>query len=148
LDYYDPGQLVRLSTAAPPPSPEKMKQLKEQLAKAKAEWDAIRGTAEGLAKGPNGQPKQRPFRLKYEGLQKEFSALTDPAAQGHAVHGVRDARTPGDTEVRIRGEAERLGPVVRRGFLSAFDVPGAAPVNREQSGRLELAGWLTHPKNP
>jgi hypothetical protein len=61
---------------------------------------------------------------------------------------VRDAQAVGDTEVRVRGEAEKLGPAVPRGFLSAFDVPGAAPVNPKQSGRLELANWLTSPKNP
>jgi hypothetical protein len=50
--------------------------------------------------------------------------------------------------VRVRGEAEKLGPVVPRGFLTAFDVSGARPVNPQQSGRLELAEWLTSPKNP
>ncbi len=107
-----------------------------------------RGTPEGLAKGADGQPKQRPFRLKYEKLQGELVALTDPAARGYAVHGVRDAKTIADTEVRLRGEAEKLGPVVPRGFLSAFDVPGAPKVNPKQSGRLELAEWLTSPRNP
>ncbi len=72
----------------------------------------------------NGQPTQRPFRLKYEKLQGELAALTDPAARGHAVHGVREAKKIADTEVRIRGQAEKLGPVVPRGFLTAFDVPG------------------------
>src|SRR5207249_10050375 len=53
-----------------------------------------------------------------------------------------------DTEVRIRGEAEKLGPVVPRGFLTAVEAPGTAKVNPKQSGRLELADWLTSPKNP
>src|SRR5690606_37392447 len=37
---------------------------------------------------------------------------------------------------------------VPRGFLSAFEVPGAPAVNPEQSGRLELAAWLTSDRNP
>jgi hypothetical protein len=61
---------------------------------------------------------------------------------------VRDAQAIADTEVRIRGEAEKLGPMVPRGFLTAFDVPGVAKVNTQQSGRLELAQWLTSPRNP
>ncbi len=56
-------------------------------------------------------------------LQAELLALTDPAAHGPVALGVRDAKTVGDTEIRIRGEAEKLGPVVPRGFLSVFDVP-------------------------
>ena len=56
-------------------------------------------------------------------LQGELLALTDPAVHGLAVHGARDAKQIADTEVRIRGEAEKLGPKVPRGFLTAFDVP-------------------------
>jgi hypothetical protein len=37
---------------------------------------------------------------------------------------------------------------VPRGFLSLLSVEGAPKINPEQSGRLELAKWLTSPKNP
>jgi cytochrome c553 len=148
LDYYDPSMLVRMTREPPPPPPEEVNRVKAEFAKAKAEWDAIRGTPEGLARGSDGFPKQRPYRLKFERARGELANLTDPASRGYAVHGVRDSGTVGDTQVRIRGEAEKLGPVVPRGFLSAFEVPGAAEVNPEQSGRLELARWLSSPKNP
>ncbi len=148
LDYYDPALLVKLSGGLPPAPAEQAETLRAEVAAAKKEWDAIRGTPEGLAKGPDGQPKQRPYRLRYEKLQAELNALTDPAARGFAVHGVRDARAVGDSAVRLRGEAEKLGPVVPRGYLTAFDVPGAAPVDPRGSGRLELALWLTSPRNP
>lgn len=148
LDYYDPAMLVKLASDAPPVPEGDVEKLKAQVAEAKEAWDKIRGTPEGLARGANGQPKQRAFRLKFDRLQGDLLALTDPAARGHAVHGVRDATTVADTEVRIRGEAERLGPTVPRGFLSAFQVPGTEPVNPQQSGRLELAKWLTSANNP
>jgi cytochrome c553 len=148
LDYYDPSMLVRLSSAEPPPPSEQLNKLKAELAEAKKAWDGIRGTPEGLKKDANGQNVQRPFRLKYEKLQAEWDALTDPATRGHAIHGVRDAKVIADTEVRVRGEAEKLGPKVPRGFLTAFDVPGSAKVSPSQSGRLELARWLTSEKNP
>lgn len=35
-----------------------------------------------------------------------------------------------------------------RGFLTTFAVPDVPPVSEQQSGRLELAQWLTSPKNP
>ena len=148
LDYYNPAMLVRLSAKVPPPPAEEIRKLKEKVAEAKAEWDAIRGTPKGLARGTNGQPFQRRFRLKYERLRGELQALNDPAARGYAVHGVREAKKVSDTEVRIRGVAERLGPVVPRGFLTAFAVPGTPRVNPRQSGRLELAEWLASPRNP
>jgi cytochrome c553 len=148
LDYYVPALLVTLSADLPPPPSRKVEELTARVADAKKAWDAIRGTREGLTKGADGFPKQRPYRLEYERLQGELLSLTDPAARGHAVHGVSDAKVVSDTEVRLRGEAERLGPTVARGFLTAFEVPGAPAVNRKQSGRLELARWLVSPKNP
>lgn len=148
LDYYDPAMLVRLTSDVPKVSNEQTEKLKKELDEAKKAWDAIRGTPEGLKVAANGFPTQRPFRLKYEKLQADYAALTDPVARGYAVHGVRDAQKVSNTEVRIRGEAEKLGPVVSRGFLTTFEVPGAGKVNPVQSGRLELANWLTSNKNP
>ncbi|QJE97915.1 PSD1 and planctomycete cytochrome C domain-containing protein [Luteolibacter luteus] len=148
LDYYDSKNLIRLSTEMPPPPAEEVAALEAKVAETKKEWDEIRGTPRGLKPGKNGQPTQRPFRLRYERAQADLLALTDPAARGYAVHGVREAPKIADTQVRIRGEAERLGPEVPRGFLTAFEVPGAPSVNPSQSGRLELAKWITSPQNP
>jgi cytochrome c553 len=148
LDYYDPSMLVRLSGEGVAPREQDVRALEAKVAAAKKAWDAIRGTPKGLAKAPNGLPVQRPYRLAYEKLNGELLALTDPAAQGLAVHGARDATKISDTEVRIRGQAEKLGPRVARGFLTAFEVPGSPRVNPKQSGRLELAAWLTSSGNP
>src|SRR5262249_38219835 len=148
LDYYVPTMLVTLSGDIPPPPSEEVEKLTARVAEAKKAWDAIRGTREGLTKGADGFPKQRPFRLKYERLQDELLGLTDPAARGYAVHGVSDAKVVSDTEVRLRGEAERLGPTVARGFLTAFEVPEAPAVSAKQTGRLALARWLVSPKHP
>jgi hypothetical protein len=148
LDYYDTQLLLTLGKAQAASPSDKVAQLQKDYEKAKAEWDAIRGTPRGQARGPDGLPAQRPYRLRMEKLQTELMSLTDPAKTGQVALGVREAKTIGDTEIRLRGEAEKLGPVVPRGFLTAFDVPGAAKVNPRQSGRLELAQWLTSPRNP
>ncbi len=148
LDYYDPSMLVKLSTEVPAPPSDEIAKLKAEVEEAKKAWDAIRGTPEGLKPAANGQPTQRPFRVKYEKLEVELRALTDPAARGHVVHGVREAKLISDTEVRIRGEAERLGPKVPRGFLSIPSMVAVAPIEPTQSGRLQLAQWLTSPTNP
>lgn len=148
LAYYVPDQLVRLNGEVPPADPAVVERLKAEVAEAKKAWDAIRGTPEGLKPRPNGQPFQRKFRLEYERKLAELNALSDPARRGLAAHGVRDAKVIADTEVRLYGEAEKLGPVVPRGYLTAFTVPDAKPINAQQSGRLELAEWLTSEKNP
>lgn len=148
LDYYEPKLLVRLGKDLPPPPEEQVKKLEVQVAEAKKEWDAIRGTPEGLKLAANGQPTQRPFRLKYEKLQAELQGLTDPVARGYAAHGAREGSSIGDTEVRLRGETERLGPLAPRGFLTAFKVQDAPQIPADRSGRLELAKWLASPVNP
>ncbi len=149
LDYYNPGMLLRLSSSdVPEAPPEQVAKLQAKVDETKKAWDEIRGTEEGLKKGPDGRPVQRKFRTAYEKAQGDLMALTDPAARGLAVHGVREGSAIADTEVRIAGEAERLGPTVPRGFLTVFEFPNAPKVNPAQSGRLELAKWLTHPGNP
>lgn len=149
LDYYVRDNLVPLlDRPTVSIDPEVLAKKEAEVAAAKKEWDAIRGTPEGLRRLPNGQFYQRRFRLKYERLDAELKALSDPVAQGYAVHGVREAVNVGDTPIRVRGEAERLGPHIPRGFLSTFEVPGAPAINREQSGRRELAEWLASPHNP
>ena len=87
-------------------------------------------------------------RLKAEKSRGDLLLLTDPAANGPVAFGVRDSKTIGDTEIRIRGEAEKLGPVVPRGFLTLLQFADQPQVNRKQSGRLELADWLTSERNP
>jgi len=148
LDYYDPTNLVKLANYVATKVPQdQVDKLTAEVVAAKEKWDAIRGTPEGLTI-TNGVPYQRRFRLKYEKLEGELLALTDPVSQGHAVHGVREAKVITDTDVRIRGEAERRGPTVPRGFLTTFTVPGAPAIPTNESGRLQLAQWLTSPKNP
>jgi cytochrome c553 len=149
LDYYDPAMLLRVG---PPtsPTPEragKIQKTEKDLAAARAEFETLKGK-EGDVVGSDGKPKRAAVRQKMNQLQGELFTLNDPAANGPVALGVRDAKVTADTEIRIRGEAEKLGPVVRRGFLSVLDVPDAVPVNAKQSGRLELARWLTGEKNP
>jgi cytochrome c553 len=151
LDYYDTEMLISLDELNKAPDPElarKIADAKKAFEDARREFQAIQGTPEGLAKGPDGFPRQRPFRLKMQKKQAEYAALSDPAMKGRVALGVRDAKAVADTEVRIRGEAEKLGPVVPRGFLSLLPVPDAPKINPSQSGRLELAQWLTSEQNP
>ncbi|HEV2695967.1 MAG TPA: DUF1549 and DUF1553 domain-containing protein, partial [Verrucomicrobiae bacterium] len=148
LAYYDPTNLVKLTDFVAQEVPkEQSEKLQAQLDAAKKDWDDIRGTPKGLAL-TNGVPYQRRFRVKYEKLQAQMLALTDPVSQGHAVHGVREASRIADTDVRIRGEAERRGPTVPRGFLTTFTILDAPTIKTNESGRLELAQWLTSPENP
>jgi hypothetical protein len=70
--------------------------------------------------------------------------------------GVRDRARPTDAKIHIKGEGAKLGETVPRGFLSAVGLvrPAAAEQARDleiaagESGRLQLARWITDPGHP
>jgi len=148
LAYYDPDNLIVLREQGEGPDAGVVEAARERLAKAQAEWDAIRDTPEGLAMRPNGQRVQRRFKVELDAAQAEFDALAGPQSGRQLVHGLRESATVADTAIRYRGEAEKAGGIVARGYLTAFEVPGASEIDREQSGRLQLAEWLTSAYNP
>jgi mono/diheme cytochrome c family protein len=151
LDYYDSAMLLQLRPGDSRPDSQTAEQIalaKKAVVEARKEFQTLVGTARGKSLGPDGRPLQMVARQKMVKLEMALLALTDPAVQGPVALGVRDAKSVGDTPIRIRGEAEQHGPVVARGFLSLLDVPDAPKINSEQSGRLELAQWLTSPRNP
>jgi len=147
-DYYNPKKLIALSSFQPAAPADKIHELKESVTAAKQAWDEVADTPEAIVTGSDGKPKEETLRQKYEDLLTALLAVNDPGTLGYAAHGVRESQSISDTAIRIRGEAERVGPTVPRGFLTAFVVPDAPKLNPEHSGRLELADWLTSPNNP
>ncbi|MCR9293073.1 MAG: PSD1 and planctomycete cytochrome C domain-containing protein, partial [bacterium] len=65
----------------------------------------------------------------------------------HAM-AVRESAVVRDLEIRIRGVAASKGDLVPRGFLQVASFPEQPTVPQSQSGRLELAEWITSPRNP
>jgi cytochrome c553 len=63
--------------------------------------------------------------------------------------GVRDRPAPEDARINLKGESGKPGDRVPRGFLSACVMPGGKVVEKKSdSGRLELADWITRPDHP
>jgi hypothetical protein len=50
--------------------------------------------------------------------------------------------------IHIRGSVNTLGPEVPRGFLRVVDGVATSPLPSDQSGRRQLAEWLTAPTQP
>lgn len=149
LAYYDTKALVSLgkSVEAAPVDTAKLDELKQAVEVARKEFETLRDSPAGTEKAPNGRPKRQVARQKWNRLQQQLNVLEDPAARGPIAVGVRDSQVVADTEIRIRGEAEKLGPVVPRGVLSVVQFSGQPQINPQHSGRLELALWVTHEQN-
>jgi len=70
--------------------------------------------------------------------------------------GVREGKKISDTPIRVRGESKQRGKVAPRGFLQCIDLDeqqvleeaSLQAIDQSQSGRLQLAAWLTHADNP
>lgn len=97
-----------------------------------------------------GEQKQR-----FDALKQQLTALDEqinnldkqqPEAVGFAM-GLADAKTPVAGKVRIRGESNKPGESVPRGFVTIGSTGQPPAVSETQSGRLELASWITSPDN-
>jgi len=88
---------------------------------------------------------------------KELEAAVADAKQAHdrfvrnpplieSAYAVAEGKAQ-EARVHVRGDPNKLGPEVPRGFLQVLGGPGV-PAKARGSGRLELAEWLTDPRNP
>ncbi len=62
--------------------------------------------------------------------------------------GVRDLKKPADAKINLKGDAKKLGEAVPRGFVTACKSGTDIRIDPKQSGRLQLAQWLTAPDHP
>ena len=86
-------------------------------------------------------------RLKCRQLARELGKLPIPE---NLAMGVVEASEPTPMKVNVGGDPHTLGDPVARGFVQAL-FPEGAPlpeIGNEESGRLQLAEWLTRPDNP
>ncbi|MCA9172277.1 MAG: DUF1553 domain-containing protein, partial [Planctomycetales bacterium] len=81
----------------------------------------------------------------------EAAQMQDTGPQklsGPLAMGVRDLRRIGDSPLYEGGDIERPADSVPRGFLQVVHVDRSTVPTSAQSGRLELAEWLTQPDHP
>ena len=161
--------------ATPPPATNKKKKadqiakLAEQLRKAKRDLRKLLGPRKGKkgkkksnkkgnekkagATKTTANPQQikrarnRVKQLNRKLKQARNGGQGNNKPTGPVAMGVQDG-SPEDCRVHIRGNVRTLGKSVPRGYLQVVSLDSAAGINGKQSGRLELAGWLTSPENP
>jgi len=159
LFYYKPKLLGYLSTtpAAAEVKPADPKAQSEAQAQAEAARKALmefnRKIQAERAADPNrvvtaAERQQRMMlQRKQRRLTEAAELANDLGEQGYGIHCVREGEVA-DTTIRVRGEEERHGPTVPRGYLSLASLPGVPPIPADHSGRLELTQWITAPQNP
>jgi hypothetical protein len=106
--------------------------------------------------GKPGKSDAVKLRVQYATVVKRLDAITSQLARLKSTRqpslefavGVRDRAKVADGAIQVRGEKGKAGRVVPRGFLSVVPVADPPRVTDTQSGRLELAQWLTRADNP
>lgn len=81
------------------------------------------------------------------GLRRELNELKAKGPERPRSMGVRERKKISDARVHIRGQVSTLGAVAPRGVLQVVSVP-APEMPASQSGRLQLAEWITRPDHP
>lgn len=88
---------------------------------------------------------QRTLQASQAAYESVQAAKPEPLPMAMAV---REAAKVGNAFVCIRGEVDNPGPEVPRGFLRIASAGEPVEMPSDQSGRLQLAHWITDPDNP
>ncbi|MCB1277927.1 PSD1 and planctomycete cytochrome C domain-containing protein [Prosthecobacter sp.] len=80
------------------------------------------------------------------GIEGELERVDERGRALPLCMGVRDAKRILDSQLYDRGELAHPVKAVQRGFPQVFEMKQTVP--KEQSGRLELAKWLTSREHP
>lgn len=108
-------------------------------------------SAKGAAGAPsNRNPLNEVLRLSstVEQLRARLSGLDEDGRAKTFAMGVQDRSRPVDATVLVRGDLDKPAQQVPRGLPQVLDRGGLPQMPSNQSGRLELARWLTSPDNP
>ena len=149
--------------------------LRDELERAEKELTAVKANAgkpdaanarPAVAAGKNAKQKAKQkakreqlARQKANPVARQERAVADLKQQirdleakisppGEPVMAVRESDRIANCRVNIRGEVNDLGPEVPRGFVSVLTTAQSPKVNVQQSGRLQLAVWLSQKSNP
>jgi hypothetical protein len=86
---------------------------------------------------------------KIRAMEVAVDALKDAAPPEPAwAMAVRDREQPENSRIHVRGDTTNLGAPVPRGMLQVIALRDVPAPGARQSGRAQLAEWLTHRENP
>lgn len=95
----------------------------------------------------DGADEKSLFRMNEGQLKKELEKLIKELREGDLAMAPRDADDVGDIHLRVRGVVAKHGPKIPRNFLPILHKGEAPNIPVGQSGRLELADWITGKDN-
>ena len=86
-------------------------------------------------------------KVKAHETALQFTMDNPPSMPGWAM-AVREREKAEDCKIHVRGETTNLKETVPRGTLQVISFTDTPSIPNHQSGRVELAAWLTDRRNP
>jgi len=86
-------------------------------------------------------------RIRLSTLEAKLDAYEADGTPKLLAMGVRDRAVARDSELFVRGEVEKPGAIVPRGFVQVLR-SAETPAISSGSGRLHLANWIASDRNP
>ena len=80
-------------------------------------------------------------------IESRLDSVDDAGKPVSFCMGVQDKAKPNNARLLIRGEFDQPDETIKRGFVKVLNHDKSL-IKSNSSGRLELAKWLTHKKNP
>jgi hypothetical protein len=113
--------------------------------------DAVQFLPEEMAKAEKEKkapPKEKPAKGDSRSLEAELKKLVANGPERPLAMVVKEASKIEDCNVCIRGNIRNVGDKVSRGFLQVASASPMPTFSTKESGRRELAAWLSNPDNP
>lgn len=155
-----PTSLIELPAPDPEPVIPPLSQgqaidLQFQLDRQLQQLQELQATAAQARRSGNAEEAQRlqlqTLRLRSSSgiLQAQSSRYAADGTPIPLAMGVLDSGDPFDSQLLIRGEeANAVSERVPRGYIQVVHTGDEEPIGESESGRLQLAHWMTSPENP
>lgn len=97
---------------------------------------------------PATDPRLEELKSEVAKLEKQLRVLNDSAPKRSMLMATQEATQPGDIHLAIRGVASLPGPLTSRGALQVASWDSFPAIAADESGRRQLADWITDARNP
>ena len=142
-----------------PAEDQAFEQYKAELARVTKRQKQVNNEIKKLRVRPKNGEKPTSLTSDQKGRLKELNAekkrlnvdlkklRSNPVASPLAAMGIRDTGKVTEVPIYVRGVSPKGSPISRR-LLTVLSDSESSRFHEQQSGRLELAEWLTSPDNP
>lgn len=123
-------------------SPEDMEQMRQQRLQLLQSRRNARGNENA------SQQQLAALRRRIAEIESKLDLIETDGTPITMAMAVQDSRQPEDANVLLRGDVEKPAQSIPRGFLQVLPGGGPVKIKQGQSGRRELATWLTSKESP